>query len=149
MPKRQRLGWYSFYKKSLDTLRAVIPNPPPINAKRPVRLPYGVLFFDLSNPEPSTTSAPVLKSRLGSCKTESEITKMKELYQTDPKKWTINVLSKKYTVPRSFVINNVMTAEERAAMAKSDEERFLQLPINKVKGALMSARIRQVRNGAF
>ena len=148
MPKRQRLGWYSFYKKSLDTIRAVIPNPPPIRAKPPVRLPCGTLYFDLSQPVSSDSNAPIIQSRLGTIKTDQEVERMKELRKSDPNKWTIHALSTRFAVSRSFVISSILTSEERAALEKESEEYFLKLPMSKVKGALLSARNRQVRENA-
>jgi hypothetical protein len=145
MPKRQRLGWYSFYKKSVDTLRAVTHNPPPINAKPPVKLPCGGLYFDLSQPERAQEHAPILRSRLGQLKSDEEIQEMRGLYKKDPNRWSIHALSMKFNTTRSFVINRILPIEERERIERDNEERFLKLPMDKVRGALLSARIRQVR----
>ena len=144
MPKRQRLGWYSFYKASVDTQRAVTHNPLP--SKPPVKLQCGALYFDLTPDNfKSPESMPNLPSRLGRLQSDQDVEMMRRLRAVDPEKWTIDTLSKTFHVTRSYVINHVYKPHERAEMELQDQRRFLSLPLNKIKGALLSARIRQIR----
>lgn len=149
MPKRQRLGWYSFYKKGTNLIRAVVPNPPPIDAKPPVRLPCGALFFDKTRPQRDDSLAPIIHSRIGTLKSKTEIEEMQRLHQSDPKKWTLDALAGKFNMPRSFIINKVFSRDERLQLELEDGKRLLQMPMNQIKGCMMSARIRQVRNNSF
>lgn len=150
MPKRKRLGWYSFYKNAVNTIRAVTPIPPPLSSVPPVRLPCGALFLDRRpTVPPSYHLAPIIPNRLGAYKSTAEMEEMRRLRTENPTKWSISALSARFNVAPAFVINKVLSARDRGDLEKRNEEHFVDMSKGKLKGSLVSARIRQIRESSF
>lgn len=74
-----------------------------------------------------------------------EIELIKTLRQTNPSKWTINVLAKKYNVAASFIINYIFNNDEKKKLEAKVDNYIKKLSIKKQKGLVLRALIQRHR----
>lgn len=88
---------------------------------------------------------PLLSSR-NIILNKKKIEEMRELKRSNPKKWTINVLVKKYNVGASFIINHVFSHEERTKLKDNVDNYIRNLSIKKQKGLVKRELVKRHRN---
>lgn len=142
-----------FLTKPATRSRAKIENGPPLTAGSPVKLPDGCTFIDLKFKSqsifPSSSLPPSLPTRVGQVLSRSQIEEMKSLRLSDPEKWSITKLAKKFGVCRLFVINKALKTWEIERTKKEVDERIKSLSTKQQKGWVMRHKIRNERENSW
>lgn len=138
MPLFRRL----IYTKTVRSLIAKVPNPPSPYASRPVKLSDGSVIVDEMAARPSYKSCPKIACRAGRVLTASELQEAVQKRANNPDKWTVKRLCDRHQISRSYVINNVLSAADRAALREKEQERVAGLSLNGKRGLLVHRYIR-------
>jgi len=130
------------YTKTVRSLIAKVPNPPSPYASSPVKLSDGSHMIHETAIKPTYKSCPKIACKAGRVLSESELHEAIQKRANNPQKWTISRLCARHNVSRSYVINRILSEDDRNAVRLKEQERIAQLSMNKKRGLVVHRLIR-------
>lgn len=141
--------------KPAKRAKVKLPVHTPNYSSSPVLLDNGCTFIELkasqgvSEPSTDTVIAPKLKRYAGLVIDQSCIAEMKQLRLEHNEKWTVTQLAKKFQVSRSFVISNVLSAEEKEVFKSEIDEMITGMSIKQQRGWILRHKIKADREASW
>lgn len=149
-----------FYTNRVTRHPPKIPMTPPLTMGRAIEFtamdsetntPIKCTFYDMkakvSHPisVEELSHLPTLKGHGTNVVEDKATESMKQLRAKDASKWTITRLSKEFQVPRSLIINRVLSLAERQRASEELEETIDRMSVAEKRGFILKHVIRHAR----